>query len=171
MPNSSFHLFLIHCIQVSALKLLVFIRILPDLAKILDFQPLVVLMSIVKINITYIQRSSFHSSRFYTEHNCNFIHSSSAIQYKNLVISRLYDFFSTDIKPNYRTSIWAKGSRGTTDVFASATDDQYTVNDLQLKRERKRGDCRLIYDFRTTVQVLSNHPVDLINLKVPSVII
>ena len=57
----------------------------------------------------------------------------------NLVISRHYDFFSTDIKPNYRTSIWAKGSRKKTDVFASATDDPYTVNDLQLKRERKIG--------------------------------
>ena len=42
------------------------------------------------------------------------------------------NLFSTDIKPNYRTSIWA-------DVFASATDDPYTVNDLQLKRDRKKG--------------------------------
>ena len=57
---------------------------------------------------------------------------------------KLRTFFSTDIKPNYRTSIWAKGSRRRSDVFASATDDPYTVNDLQLKRERKGGDCTLI---------------------------
>ena len=33
----------------------------------------------------------------------------------------------------------AKGSRRRADVFASAADDLYTVNDLQLKRERQKG--------------------------------
>ena len=58
-------------------------------------------------------------------------------------------FFSAEIKPNYRTNIWAK-SEGLK-YLASATDDPYTVNYLQFN-EKKTGrggggggrDCRLI---------------------------
>ena len=55
--------------------------------------------------------------------------------------------------------------------LVSATDDPYTVYDLQLKRERKRGGLQVDTISEPLFQVVLNRPVDLINLNVPPVII